>query len=148
MLYALKMSIQRGESEILVQLLSLLRTILLKSNLHTTKTYLDDFLNILQSKLFMNTLLSGLKNEFHYIITEFTNFINSCLTMLSQIMTHPGLTSIVKNVITSYYELIVKETEKQNVNIYGGKVSIKNQMENEVANTETNVPTESSLMVL
>ena len=38
----------------------------------------------------MDTLLKGLKNDFHYIVTEFTQFINSSLIMLSEIMTHPN----------------------------------------------------------
>lgn len=147
-LQALKNSITRGESVILIQLLSQLRVVLLKSNLQYSKKNNEEFQNIIRSKQFMDTLLKGLKNDFHYIVTEFTQFINSSLIMLSEIMTHPNQTDIVKNVLSAYYDLIVEDTEFRNRAVLKNHDQSKQANFNEENNENAQTTTESSLMVL
>jgi hypothetical protein len=100
----LKLSVENEESGILIQLIALLNVVLFKSNLHMEvkgdKTEnRETYIKFLQTPIFMTTVSLGLKSKVLYILTEFRNFANNTLVVLSECLRHPNLTQLVRQLL-------------------------------------------------
>jgi len=102
----LKKAVERDESTILIQILSVLSVILFKSNLQAEKNYQEKYFHFVQKKSFLDTLIQGLSSKHLYIVIEFKDFLNSIVTVTAEYMRHPALTEIVSLILKGYYRLI------------------------------------------
>jgi hypothetical protein len=102
----LKKSVERDESSVLIQILSVLRFILFRSNIQHDKSYKEKYFEFLQKKGFIDILVKGLSSIQLYIVIEFKDFINSLITVTSEYLRHPQLTQIVSAILSAYYSLI------------------------------------------
>ena len=107
----LKKAVEKDESTILIQILSVLSVILFKSNIQEEKNYQEKYFQFVQKKSFLNTLIQGLSSKHLYIVIEFKDFLNSIITVTAEYMRHPLLTDIVSLVLKGYYRLISANNE-------------------------------------
>lgn len=115
----LRIALDKGETSILIQLISLLRVIMFDSGIYKLKQKDDPsdkktkFIEFMQTELFMGTILDGLKGKLLYVLREFKNFLNTTVSILSDLLRHPNLTQLVRRMLHVYYQLIASKGETE-----------------------------------
>ena len=108
----LKQAVEKDQSSILIQILSVMTVILFNSNFQQEKEFQERYFAFLQKKSILETLIKGLSSKHAYVVTEFRNFLNSMVVVTSEHMRHPALTEIVSRILQGYYELIKNNSDR------------------------------------
>jgi len=108
----LSQAVSKDQSSNLIQILSVMTVILFNSNFQQEKEFQERYIQFLQNKTFLETLIRGLASKHAYVVTEFRNFLNSMIVVTSEHMRHPALTEIVSRVLQGYYELIKNNNDR------------------------------------
>ncbi|EGR30936.1 n-terminal domain protein [Ichthyophthirius multifiliis] len=119
-----------------VQLLNLFKTIFFNSsymNKNSKYVIKNKLTNILTSKVFLQSILKGLFTPISYVRGQFINFLNICIPLISSFVHHPVLTTIIKQIMQAYFQLIkdfsrqeVQEQEQQKNKNDQNKYNIEN----------------------
>lgn len=115
LLQVLEHSIANKDIVMQVQLLNILKVILFQSGYKSLTFYktqaaiIDrkkEIASLLSSSKFIPNLLKGLQTEVSYVRVQFINFLSQCVFVLSEFLSHPGLTELVKTILNAYYDIV------------------------------------------
>ena len=109
LLLVLYHSIQNRDYVMQVQLINLMKVILFQSSYTQYEESKYRCVALLSSRYFVPNLLRGLEIPMQYVRVQYINFISLCMSILTDHLKHPTLTSLIHSVLKTYFDIILSK---------------------------------------